>query len=231
MSDRLLKSLNDQAVGVYRLWIKAGGRTRHAGQQDFTLCLCEPSGHTPVAAVFRGRYNAGRPSIHVPTWIDGEFLDPVDVAELRESLQKAIAAKLGMLIPPGGRLWLAYEAFDHDGPWARETRAALAARVPLLATPIGELMFHAGCWAGLRDWYIAEGGREGPRKLQGNKAQDDGHARRCAETLIRELDGFMARPSEQEVVVRAQARARRIVPDLQKVMAQPLQPGGSTDAG
>ena len=47
------------------------------------------------------------------------------------------------------------------------TARALAAGVPPVATPLGALLFDLGCGVAFRDWYISEGGREGPRKLQG----------------------------------------------------------------
>lgn len=213
-----LESLNGQAVGPYRLRVAIDSRTRYADQRDFSVYVTDASGHPSAAPVFRGRYNAGRPSAHVPAWIDGEFACPPcpekDGRGWTDALLGDVARRLGTLLPPGGRLWIAYEAFDRDDGLARETRDALARRVPLLTTPIGRLLFLADCWTGLRDWDIAEGGREGPRKVQGNKPLDRRHASWCAAALRRELTEFLQRPADDALIGRAQARAKLMLPEL-----------------
>ena len=73
---------------------------------------------------------------------------------------------------------------------ADETERALRRRVPPAATPLGLDLLHAGCrW--LKDWYFAEGGREGHTKLQGELPLDDAHARRSAAALSAELRAFL----------------------------------------
>jgi len=49
------------------------------------------------------------------------------------------------------------------------------------------------CGASFKDWYIAEGGSEGPRKLQGYKAPDRQHAQRKANEMALELKAFLGR--------------------------------------
>jgi hypothetical protein len=219
----MLDQLDNQIVGEYRLHVEFVGRARYFDQRDFALYLIDARGHALDAPVFRGRYNAGRPSIFVPGWIDGEFVeDPAEdrrprtetsVIRLPSSVHEAIASKLGALVPPGGRFWLAYEAFDAEGVLMRETRAELRERVPLLATPIGYLLFRAGCWSGLRDWDIPEGGREGPRKLQGNKPLNAEYARQRAAEIVPALEEF-AGNAKTGLERRAALRAQKIVPAL-----------------
>lgn len=196
----LLDSLNDQVLGSSTLRVETIGHIRFFDQRHFALYLSD-------VLVFRGLYNAGRPSIHVPTWIDGEFVENA----LDETIAEEIARRLGALIAPGGRLWFAYETFEDDGELARETRAALAARVPLIATPMGWLLFCAGCWAGMRDWDIPEGGREGPRKLQGNKPLNNNDAQRCANEIRVALERFVEQTARDETGRRAQMRAIKIL--------------------
>jgi len=57
-----------------------------------------------------------------------------------------------------------------------------------------------------RDWYISEGGREGPRKLQGFRAIDHEHERIRGERMLRELDEFMARSRHLDWTIQAQTR-------------------------
>lgn len=203
----LLDSLNDQMIGAYTLRVETLGRARFFDQRHFALYLFDADGHRPAAPVFYGLYNAGRPSIHVPTWIDGEFVEQA----LDLIIAEEIARRLGALIPPGGRLWFAYETFGDEGELARETRIALAARVPLIATPMGWLLFQAGCWTGMRDWDIPEGGREGPRKLQGNKPVNRDDARWRATEISAILKRFIVQEADAEISRRAQRRARKIL--------------------
>ena len=52
-------------------------------------------------------------------------------------------------------------------------------------------MFQAGCRS-YRDWYISEGGREGPRKLQGFKPLNDEIAREKTAKLRAEVERLLS---------------------------------------
>jgi hypothetical protein len=222
----MLDQLDNRIIGDYRLRVTWVERARYFDQRDFALHLSNAQKNAPDALVFRGRYNAGRASIYVPGWIDGEFIGDwtedqrprteTSVIHLPSFVLEEIAAQLGALIPPGGRFWLAYEAFDGEDALMRETRAGLRERVPLLATPIGYLLFRAGCWSGARDWDIPEGGREGPRKLQGNKPLNAEHARQRAREIVPALERFIEH-AETETEQRAALRAQKIVPSLRNI--------------
>jgi hypothetical protein len=212
----MLESLNGQAVGRCYLHVEVVGRPRYADQRDFALYLVDPIRGSSPGPVFQGRYNAGRPTSHIPTWIDGEFCDEGEELGKGETLLGAVARCLGTIIPAGGRLWFAYESLGEEGWLQRETRAALAARVPAEATPIGLLLVQAGCWSGMRDWDFPEGGWEGFRKVQGNKPLDAEHAYHSALALVRALRTFTARPASNEVMRRAQARAALVQHELEQ---------------
>lgn len=217
----MLDSLNDQTVGSYRLRVEYLGKTRFFDQLNFELYLLDPHANKSESPIFRGLYNAGRPSIYVPAWIDGEFLDhPTLALPLLKGgmLAEEIAQKLGVLIPPGGRFWLAYEAFEGEGDMMRETRAGLLASIPLVTTPIGFLLYRADCWLGLRDWHFPEGGREGPRKLQGNKAVSVAHAKERASESFAELEKLLIPRAPSELIERAQHRAKIILPAMKSVL-------------
>jgi hypothetical protein len=107
----------------------------------------------------------------VRSWVDLHDADP--------RLLAPVARALG----PGGAIMVAY---GHG-----ETERALRRKVPPAATPLGLALLGAGCrW--LKDWYFAEGGREGHAKLQGELPLDDGHRRRAERALREELEGFLA---------------------------------------
>jgi hypothetical protein len=72
-----------------------------------------------------------------------------------------------------------------------DTERALRRRVPPAATPLGLALLRAGCrW--LKDWYFAEGGREGHTKLQGELPPDAAHRSRAERRLCAELEAFVA---------------------------------------
>jgi hypothetical protein len=128
----------------------------------------------------------------------------IDAAGLRR-----LMALLGELIPPGGHLMLEYES-----PRWSSTARALNLGAPPAATELGELLRAAGCAASIRNWYIPEGGHEGPRKLQGFKPLDEGRARSAREARDRDLRDFLASlaPSARSnALADARRRARRLL--------------------
>lgn len=118
-----------------------------------------------------GLWFEGRPAAGLRPWAD---LDRADAGALLP-----IAQALG----PGGSIMVGYGG--------DETERALRRRVPPAATPLGIALLRAGCrW--LKDWYFAEGGREGATKLQGELPRDDAQRRRQVRALRAELEAFLA---------------------------------------
>ncbi|HVN89530.1 MAG TPA: DUF1122 family protein [Candidatus Binataceae bacterium] len=132
----------------------------------------------------------------------------------RLGLEAGLIDLIGELIPPGGHLMIEYESPGQSG-----THAELLLRVPPAASYLGSLMFHAGFRGAFKDWYISEGGHEGPRKLQANKSPTPKTAREAREAHRAELTAFIRRelpgdPKDAAIVRAAQARARSILRSL-----------------
>ncbi|MEM3531368.1 MAG: DUF1122 family protein, partial [Nitrososphaerales archaeon] len=98
---------------------------------------------------------------------------------------------LGNLIPRGGSMMVSYSMIYGESNVHIETMKALARGIPSILTPLGYLLFHAGCWAYFRDWYYPEGGNEGPKKLQGFKPINCDDAMMKAKEVIRMLKEFI----------------------------------------
>jgi hypothetical protein len=133
--------------------------------------------------------------------------------DLREAgLERPIFQLLANSLPPGGHMMLEY-----DSPEQEETRLGLERGLPPPATPLGSLLFHTGCGSSFKDWYFAEGGSEGPRKLQGFKPLNQEQASLQASRLAQELETFL-KPRSAEVPDplehRAIERARDILQHL-----------------
>jgi hypothetical protein len=76
-------------------------------------------------------------------------------------------------------------AYDGD-----DTEHALRRGVPPAATPVGLVLLDAGCrW--FKDWYFAEGGREGGTKLQATVPVDATRERTAVAARVEELGAFL----------------------------------------
>src|SRR5690349_9931342 len=144
----------------------------------------------------------------IDPWL--EFADGQRFDGRQAGLEAELINLIGALIPAGGHLMIEYES-----PGQTETHRELLLRVPPAATQLGALMFAAGFGGHFKDWYISEGGHEGPRKLQANKSPNAAAAREALEVNLDELRQFIRRqpPENGEdaiLVARAQDRARAL---------------------
>ena len=108
---------------------------------------------------------------------------------------------------------------EYDSPEQQDTADSLALGIPPVATPLGCLLFLIGCGARFKDWYFAEGGIEGPRKLQGYKALDSQHAKLKIKETAKELAKLLDRLSSKDISElerAAQARALDILNGLKQ---------------
>jgi hypothetical protein len=174
------------------------------GSQYFRLHLVSPLGR-PIEPVLFALQNAGpQPGFN---WVDVLYyaetltVDDGRTVQVPGGVERRIFEQLAGAVPPGGHLMAEY-----DSPARAVTAAALAADVPPLATPLGALLYAVGCGDSFRDWYHAEGGREGARKLQGFRAPDVAHARRRGIEMLAELRAFMERAAELDWELQAQTR-------------------------
>jgi hypothetical protein len=108
------------------------------------------------------------------------------------------------VIPPNGHVAVEYESPEHH-----ETLMGLKRGFPPVLTPIGFWTYLGGFRGGFKDWYISEGGHEGPRKLQVNQAANADHAERVRQALAADVRAFLesSRDASDEWTLRARARA------------------------
>lgn len=195
--DHLLGELQGRAVGPARLLVLLGPKNA-VGAVYFQAFLRLADGRLSDEPLLLGLHNSGRYPAY--NWIDVIRYEDSATFEATERLDLAAGGPdrrlfrlLGQLIPPGGHLMVEYES---EGQ--RPTERMLALGMPPVATPLGYLLFLSGCGASFRDWYISEGGREGPRKLQGFKPLDDEDTGRKARSMAEELQQFLARAPRKE---------------------------------
>jgi hypothetical protein len=164
-----------------------------AGWLYFAVAIGDPAGMASRTPLAMGIVSGGGRG--VSPWFELRLYPTVTLADgstfdaRAAGLEAAFIKLLGRLIPPGGHLMIEYES-----PGQSATHAELLLRVPPAATYLGFLMFQAGFRGEFKDWYIAEGGHEGPRKLQANKSPTPAAARAASRANRAALAAFMRRP-------------------------------------
>jgi len=172
--------------------------------------------------LFSGVFSAGRVSQMIPGWIDGDYFDTASFPDGSRvfisplGLDASFFKILGDLVPPGGSLMVSYSLLSKEARIHRETKLGLDRGYPPAVTPLGYLLFLAGCGMGFKDWYFAEGGREGPEKLQGYKPSNEEAAKKKAGLMLQELRAFMtsSRSVDDELARDCRERAEQVMHEL-----------------
>jgi hypothetical protein len=195
--DHPLGRFQSRALGPARLLVLLGPKNAF-GASYFQAFLRLADGRLSDEPTLLGLHNSGRYPAY--NWIDviryensATFGGGEGLELAADGLDRRLFHLLGQLIPPGGHLMVEYES---EGQ--RLTERMLTLGMPPVATPLGYLFFLSGCGGSFRDWYISEGGREGPRKLQGFKPLNDEDAERKARSMAEELQQFLARAAGKE---------------------------------
>ncbi len=112
-------------------------------------------------------------------WMDLEYYEELEFLNEKETkdslilssngLDRKLFKYLGNIIPLGGHQMVSYEGKQiiHSN-----TRKSLSIGIPLAVTPLVFLIIQ-GSFQLIKDWYLSEGGYEGPRELWGEKVLDD----------------------------------------------------------
>lgn len=186
-----LAHLDGLALGDYRVTALLGPKNA-VGSRYFRLYLADAKGRLADEQLALGLYNSGPyPAFN---WVElTQFREALSFGKATldlwaSGLEETFFGALSELVPVGGHIMAEY-----DSPTHRATERILTLRYPPAASPIGYLMFRAGVRS-YRDWYISEGGREGPRKLQGFKPLNRAAAREKTAALVVELREMLAAP-------------------------------------
>ncbi len=189
--DESMSALQDHEVGGYFLMVLIGPKNT-VGARYFQLLLRDEEDRLCDHAFALGLHNKG--AFPGYNWIELIKCNsrpcfegkPVDIHQRR--MDEALFRLLAGLVPDGGHIMVEYES-----PSQEPTARILSLGYPAITSPLGYILFRAGCRS-FRDWYIAEGGLEGPRKLQAFKPPDEATARSKTEQLRRELGELLAKP-------------------------------------
>lgn len=207
-----LQALEGESVGPCTIRLGLLTQLASSGWRRFSLYLEDKDKRRCTEPVIDGVYSVGGKGI--APWMDISYLSRLafkgeaeNTLDLTNSgLDRPLFTRLSNLIPANGHIMVEYESLCH-----KMTHDLLRMRVPPAATPLGALLFDAGFQGGFKDWYIAEGGFEGPQKLQANKPLNEEHARRKAEELANELKSFLELQINAPEIEQAKIQAKKIL--------------------
>ena len=220
MDDHLtLTALHDKRLDGFKILLKEVKMLRLSGWRGFKLHLENAQGLLSLDPVIKGIYStAGKDG--VKPWMDLDYIEELDFAgegkkEERiilnqKSLDQKLFDILAGIIPPGGHLMVSYEG---EQKIHSDTRKSLNLQVPSAITPLGFLIFKAGFQL-VKDWYLAEGGFEGPRKLWGEKAPDKKWEKAFLERTEQQISQFVEKKStlaSEKLVSATIQRAKAII--------------------
>lgn len=219
-----LNRLHDKSVNDFRLHLGEVKQLRLSGWKGFKLYLRDPQNILSSSPVIKGIYSSGGKD-GVQPWMDLDYRDDVRFQDTKNEQKKyslgtsesgfKLFSLLGDLIPPGGHLMVSYEG---NQKIHADTEKSLSLGLPPAVTPLGYLLYQGG-FQYIKDWYLAEGGFEGPRKLWGEKAPDDTWRLNYLERTTLQIDKFLQKkfsPSYGYLVEPARKRAKEIVEIIQK---------------
>jgi hypothetical protein len=214
-----LKKLHGKALNGYTLHLGELKQLRSSGWKGFRLYLRESRGHLSKEPVIKGIYSLGGKD-GVKPWMDLEYLPELEFLFGKEkkdcltlsssSVDRKLFMNLGNIIPPGGHLMVSYEG---EQMVHTSTAKSLSMGIPPAATALGFLIFQAGFQL-IKDWYLSEGGHEGPRKMWGEKAPDDTWAKTFYERTDRQIHKYLERKeilNHKELQRPAVQRSREIL--------------------
>jgi hypothetical protein len=190
-----IAALDGLALGEYRV-IALLGPKNAVGSRYFRLFLADSGGNLAEEPLALGLFGTGPfPAFN---WVElAQYQETLEFGKKTldlsaTALDRSLFVSLSALVPPGGHIMCEY-----DSPTHKATERILTLRYPPAASPIGYLMFEVGVRS-YRDWYISEGGREGPRKLQGFKPWNAEIAAEKTAELKAELAAALKRRANPE---------------------------------
>ncbi len=171
--------------------------------KGFELYMKKQEGILSLQPVIKGIFSSGAKD-GVKPWMDFVYWEELEFKRDEKSIQKLSLGRgeldvrlfriLGGLIPPGGHLMVSYEG---ENAIHRNTVKSLSIRIPAAATPLGFLLFRCGFQL-IKDWYLSEGGFEGPRKLWAEKAPDRNWAKIFYTKTAEQIESFLGQKRRPE---------------------------------
>ncbi len=153
-----LSRLEGRKLDGYTLRLGRSSAGRFVEERNLELFLKSHRDELSKSPVVSGKYFSGRGRFYGP-WVEFYYAPVVrfpssrEVVLAEEEVDVRLFESISETLPPGGRMFIVY--IGHG-----ETEEGLRKGVPPPVTPIGYLLWRAGCvW--FKDWYFVEGFWEG----------------------------------------------------------------------
>ena len=178
-----------------------------AGRVHFDCLLKNQQEILSTASVFSGIFNQGRQDPSAGC-VDGDYFENVAFRSINISLTEAgldvpLFKVLGELVHAGGSFLVSYTSVSDESRVHKQTEQALARGYPPVVTPLGYLLFLAGCGVKLKDRPPTHDRRRDSSKLQGFKPLNAEERKKKGLSLIRELHQFIGTRPENDELARA----------------------------
>jgi len=193
-----LHDLDGKKLNGYAIHLGEVKQLRMSGWKGFTLYLKDSQGLCSCSPVIKGIFSVGGKD-GVRPWMDLQYWEQVEFPATTEGtsiislsgngLNRKLFQFLATSIPPGGHLMVSYE---DEQELHNDTLRSLHIGIPPALTPLGRILFVAG-FEHVKNWYLSEGGFEGPRKLWAEKALSETVARGFLENTARQVHGFLGK--------------------------------------
>jgi len=220
----LLDKLDSKKIDNFTLYLGEVRQLYLSGWRGFKLYLKDLNGISSSSPVIQGIYSIGGKD-GVKPWMDLEYYEELNFLQEKKlkhtitlsskALDSTLFKYLGDLIPPGGHLMVSYEG---ENEIHTDTKKALNIGIPPVATALGFLIFMSG-FQYIKNWYLAEGGHEGPRKLWGEKAPDDTWTQEFYKRTAEQILGFFKikpNPAFKELENQARKKAEEVLETIRK---------------
>jgi len=152
--------------------------------------LKDKNDHIMKPSVFSGIISSGNyyiaPFADITLNMNFVCLHCNEAIKLSDKLLIKLLKIWSSIIPANGHISIEYENEDQI-----YTMKLLNKGFPAILTPLGFCSYFAGFTGGFKDWYFAEGGMEGPRKLQINKSLNSRYALIMNYKITKELIEFL----------------------------------------
>lgn len=182
------------------------------GWTYFSLDLCRKR-RGPGAVIVEGIYSQGGKH-GIAAWMDVAYFPVRGKIAHGTDMDLVVFRSLSRAIPPGGHIMVSYET---HAPLQEKTMELLAEGMPPALTPLGSLLFLSG-FIIVKDWYLSEGGHEGPRKLWAEKPPDKDWEERWMMRARSETEKFLGRGGRRTLAALAPPWRRRAAEVIARAM-------------
>jgi hypothetical protein len=216
-----LREIHNERLNGFMLHLGTLKQLHRSGWKGFELYLKHGDhGDLSTLPVVKGIYSVGGKD-GIKPWMDIEYREEIEFPDgdsfslSSKGLNRKLFKRLGDIIPLGGHLMVSYE---ENQKIHVNTRRSLSIGIPPMITPLGIVIFFAG-FEYVKDWYLAEGGHEGPQKLWGEKAPDPVWANVFYEQTAQQILAFLDKMTDlgnRELIEPAKELANEVLALIKK---------------